>query len=134
MRRDPEQAVDASVKIARPGGAVLGRIGVPHYEAVPGGRLTFLMTLASPRGPAPTRFFVAGKLLPEVMEGRRRAGHVFDRAVDLEVCRTGHRAMNKREALKVMGCAPDPSISPLCGIHRGRRRATARRRPGLSCR
>ena len=34
-----EQAVATSVAIARPGGAV-GRVGVPHYQAVPAGELT----------------------------------------------------------------------------------------------
>ena len=95
-----EQAVDTSVKIARPGGAI-GRVGVPHYEAVPGGQLTFFNNVSVAGGPAPTRFYIA-ELLPEVMEGRIEPGRVFDRTVDLEGVPDGYRAMNKREALKVM--------------------------------
>ena len=72
----PEQAVDTSVKIARPGGAI-GRVGVPHYEAVPGAQLTFFNNVSVAGGPAPTRFYIA-ELLPEVMEGRIEPGRVFD--------------------------------------------------------
>ena len=95
-----EQAVDTSVKIARPGGAV-GRVGVPHYEAVPGGQLTFFNNVSVAGGPAPTRAYIA-ELLPEVMEGRIEPGRVFDRTVGLDGVPDGYRAMNEREALKVM--------------------------------
>jgi threonine dehydrogenase-like Zn-dependent dehydrogenase len=42
------------------------------------------------------------ELLPEVMNGRIEPGRVFDRTVDLEGVPDGYRAMNEREALKVM--------------------------------
>ena len=47
-----EQAIDTSVSIARPGGAI-GRVGVPHYEAVPGAQPTFSTTSAWPAAPRP---------------------------------------------------------------------------------
>jgi threonine dehydrogenase-like Zn-dependent dehydrogenase len=37
-----------------------------------------------------------------VLEGRIDPGRVFDRVVDLEGVPAGYRAMNEREAIKVM--------------------------------
>jgi len=96
-----EQAINTSVAIARPGGAV-GRVGVPHYESVPGGQLTFFNNVSVAGGPAPVRAYMA-ELLPDVMEGRIQPGRVFDRTVGLDGVPEGYRrAMNEREALKVM--------------------------------
>lgn len=95
-----EQAMATSVAIARPGGAV-GRVGVPHYEAVPGGQLTFYNNVSVAGGPAPTRAYIA-ELLPDVLEGRIEPGRVLDRTVGLDGVPDGYRAMNEREALKVM--------------------------------
>jgi hypothetical protein len=95
-----EQAIHTSVAIARPGGAV-GRVGVPHYEAVPGGQLTFFNNVTVAGGPAPTRAYIA-EFLTDVMEGRIEPGRVFDCTVGLEGVPSGYRAMNEREALKVM--------------------------------
>jgi hypothetical protein len=50
---------------------------------------------------APTRGYI-DELLPDVMEGRIEPGRVFDRTVDLDGVSEGYRAMNEREALKVM--------------------------------
>ena len=47
-----EQAVYTAISIARPGGAV-GRVGVPHYEAIPGSEPSFTRTSRSPAGPRP---------------------------------------------------------------------------------
>ena len=52
-------------------------------------------------GPAPVRAYIA-ELLPDVMEGRIEPGRVFDRTVGLDGVPDGYRAMNEREALKVM--------------------------------
>jgi len=95
-----EQAVVTAVSIARPGGAV-GRVGVPHYEAVPSGQPTFFRNVSVAGGPAPVRAYIE-ELLPDVMEGRIEPGRVFDRTVDLDGVPDGYRAMNDREALKVM--------------------------------
>jgi threonine dehydrogenase-like Zn-dependent dehydrogenase len=95
-----EQAMATSVAIVRPGGAV-GRVGVPHYEAVPGGQLTFYNNVSVAGGPAPTRAYIA-QLLPDVLEGRIEPGRVLDRTVGLDGVPDGYRAMNEREALKVM--------------------------------
>jgi threonine dehydrogenase-like Zn-dependent dehydrogenase len=95
-----EQAIGASVAIARPGGAI-GRVGVPHYDAVPGAKLSFYNNVSVAGGPAPTRAYIA-ELLPDVMEGRIEPGRVFDRIVGLDGVPDGYRAMNDRKALKVM--------------------------------
>jgi threonine dehydrogenase-like Zn-dependent dehydrogenase len=41
-------------------------------------------------------------LLPDVLEGRINPGRVFDKLTDLDGVPDGYRAMNEREALKVM--------------------------------
>jgi threonine dehydrogenase-like Zn-dependent dehydrogenase len=52
-------------------------------------------------GPAPVRAYVE-ELLPDVLEGRIKPGKVFDRVVGLDGVPDGYRAMNEREAIKVM--------------------------------
>ena len=95
-----EQAMDTSMGIVRPGGAV-GRVGVPHYEAIKGAQQMFYNNVIVAGGPAPTRGYI-DELLPDVMEGRIDPGRVFDRTVDLDGVPDGYRAMNEREALKVL--------------------------------
>jgi threonine dehydrogenase-like Zn-dependent dehydrogenase len=95
-----EQAMATSMGIVRPGGAV-GRVGVPHYEAIPGAQQMFYDNVIVGGGPAPTRAYIP-ELLPDVLEGRIEPGRVFDRTVGLDGVPDGYRAMNDREALKVM--------------------------------
>ena len=94
------QAIDMSVGMVRPGGAV-GRVGVPHYDAVPVAQPTFYGNIAVAGGPAPVRAYI-DDLLPDVMDGRIEPGRVFDRTVGLDGVPDGYRAMNERQALKVM--------------------------------
>ena len=42
------------------------------------------------------------ELLPDVLAGRIEPGRVFDRVVPLDEVPAGYRAMNDREALKVL--------------------------------
>jgi threonine dehydrogenase-like Zn-dependent dehydrogenase len=95
-----EQAMDTSMGVVRAGGAV-GRVGVPHYEAIKGAQQMFYRNVIVAGGPAPTRAYI-DELLPEVMEGRIDPGRVFDRTVNLDGVPDGYRAMNDREALKVL--------------------------------
>ena len=94
------QAMETSMGIVRPGGAV-GRVGVPHYEAISGAQPMFYRNVVVGGGPAPTRAYI-DELLPDVLEGRIEPGRVFDRTVGLDGVPDGYRAMNGREALKVM--------------------------------
>jgi threonine dehydrogenase-like Zn-dependent dehydrogenase len=95
-----EQAMDTSMGIVRPGGAV-GRVGVPHYEVIKGAQQMFYDNVIVGGGPAPTRAYIE-ELLPDVLEGRIDPARVFDRTVDLDGVPDGYRAMNEREALKVL--------------------------------
>jgi len=51
-------------------------------------------------GPAPVRAYE--ELLAGVLEGRIQPGRVFDRVTGLDGVPEGYRAMNAREAIKVM--------------------------------
>jgi threonine dehydrogenase-like Zn-dependent dehydrogenase len=95
-----DQAMLTAVGMARPGGAV-GRVGVPHYEAVPRAQPMFYRNILVGGGPAPVRADL-DELLPDVMEGRIEPGRVFDRTVGLDGVPDGYRAMNERESIKVM--------------------------------
>jgi hypothetical protein len=95
-----EQAMDTCMGIVRPGGAV-GRVGVPHYEAIKGAQQMFYDNIIVGGGPAPTRGYI-DELLADVLDGVIEPGRVFDRTVDLDGVPDGYRAMNDREALKVM--------------------------------
>lgn len=88
-----------AVSIVRPGGAV-GRVGVPHYEGIPAG-LTFFKNVFVGGGPAPVRAYIE-ELLPDVLDGRIQPGRVFDRTIGLRETPEGYRAMDTREALKVL--------------------------------
>ncbi len=52
-------------------------------------------------GPAPARAYIE-ELLPDVLEGRIEPGRVFDRVLRLDKVPDGYRAMNEREAIKVL--------------------------------
>src|SRR5215210_866437 len=95
-----DQAMLTSIGIARPGGAV-GRVGVPHYEAIPAAQPAFYSNVTVGGGPAPVRAYIE-ELLPDVLEGRIEPGRVFDRVISLDEVPDGYRAMNERESIKVM--------------------------------
>lgn len=95
-----KDAIDTSVAIARPGGAV-GRVGVPHYDAIPGAQPTFYKNVTVGGGPAPVRAYI-DELLPEVLDGRIEPGRVFDRTISLDEVPNGYRAMNERASIKVL--------------------------------
>ncbi len=62
---------------------------------------TFFKNVTIGGGPAPVRAYI-DELLPDVLEGRIQPGRVFDRDIGLEEVPDGYRAMDAREALKVM--------------------------------
>ena len=95
-----DQSMETSIEIARPGGAV-GRVGVPQHQAMPAALPSFFKNVTVGGGPAPVRAYI-DDLLPDVLEGRIEPGRVFDRVVDLDGVPEGYRAMDDREALKVM--------------------------------
>jgi hypothetical protein len=95
-----EESTITAIHIARPGGAV-GRVGLPQGESIPEARLTFSNNVSVGGGVAPARAYIE-ELLPDVLEGRIEPGRVFDRVVRLDEVPDGYRAMNDREAIKVL--------------------------------
>jgi threonine dehydrogenase-like Zn-dependent dehydrogenase len=94
------QSTETAIGVARPGGAV-GRVGVPQDETMPASQPAFYGNITVGGGPAPVRAYIE-ELLPDVLEGRIEPGKVFDRIVGLDEVPDGYRAMNDREAIKVM--------------------------------
>jgi threonine dehydrogenase-like Zn-dependent dehydrogenase len=95
-----EQSMRTALSIARPGGAV-GRVGVPQDETMPASLPAFYNNVTVGGGPAPVRAYIE-ELLPDVLEGRIEPGRVFDQVVRLDGVPDGYRAMDEREAIKVM--------------------------------
>jgi len=94
------QATVTALSIARPGGAV-GRVGLPQQESIPTTLTSFFDNVTIGGGPAPARAYIE-ELLPDVLEGRIEPGRVFDRVTNLDGVPDGYRAMNEREAIKVL--------------------------------
>src|ERR671934_470218 len=95
-----EQSELTAIEIARPGGAV-GRVGVPQDETMPASQPAFYNNISVSGGPAPVRAYIE-ELLPDVLDGRIEPGRVLDRVTDLEGVPDGYRAMNEREAIKIL--------------------------------
>lgn len=95
-----EDAFLTAVKIARPGGAI-GRVGVPQFATLPGAGETFQRNITVSGGVAPARAYIE-ELLPDVLDGSLQPGKVFDRTVDITGVPAGYRAMDDREAIKVL--------------------------------
>ena len=95
-----EQSLQTALGIARPGG-VVGRVGAPQDDSIPDAVTTFFRNVTVGGGVAPARAYIE-ELLPDVVEGRIEPGRVFDRTGTLDEVPDGYRAMNDREAIKVM--------------------------------
>jgi threonine dehydrogenase-like Zn-dependent dehydrogenase len=95
-----EQSTLTALSIARPGGAV-GRVGLPQAPSIPAALPTFFNNVTIAGGPAPVRAYIR-ELLHDVLEGRIEPGRVFDRVTNLDGVPDGYRAMNEREAIKVL--------------------------------
>jgi threonine dehydrogenase-like Zn-dependent dehydrogenase len=95
-----DESTVTALRSARPGGSV-GRVGLPQDEVIPEGRTTFFDNITISGGPAPARAYIE-ELIPDVLEGRIEPGRVFDRSGPLDEVPDGYRAMNDREAIKVM--------------------------------
>ncbi len=95
-----QEAMDAAVAMARPGGAV-GYVGVPHQVATINIRRMFGSNISLRGGVAPARAYLP-ELLDDVMAGRIDPSPVLDREVDLDGVPAGYAAMDSREAIKVL--------------------------------
>jgi threonine dehydrogenase-like Zn-dependent dehydrogenase len=94
------ESTETALRAVRRGGAV-GRVGLPQNHAIPQAVESFFANVTIAGGPAPARAYIP-ELLPDVLEGRIEPGRVFDRAGGLDDVPDGYRAMNDREAIKVM--------------------------------
>jgi threonine dehydrogenase-like Zn-dependent dehydrogenase len=93
-------AIEMALGCVRAGGAI-GRVGVPHYGPIDLSSRIFYDNVTIAGGPAPVRAYIE-ELLPDVLDGSIEPGRVFDRTIGLELVPEGYRAMNDREALKVL--------------------------------
>ncbi|RBY81349.1 IMP dehydrogenase [Blastococcus sp. TF02-09] len=93
-------AYEQALGVVRSGG-VISRVGVPQYEQAPAGFDLFGRNITLTGGPGAQRSYVE-ELLPDVLEGRIEPGRVFDRTVGLDDVPAGYKAMDSREALKVL--------------------------------
>ncbi|WP_136689878.1 zinc-dependent alcohol dehydrogenase family protein [Halorhabdus amylolytica] len=95
-------AMDTAIGVARPGGTV-GYVGVP-YGIEDGGLDMFGLfedNIALRGGVAPVRAY-ADELLADVVGGNLDPSPIFTKVVDLEGVPEGYRAMDEREAIKVL--------------------------------
>ena len=88
-----------AISVARAGGAV-GRVGVLQEQAIPCAFPPFPQRDRR-GGPAPVRACMH-EVLPDVLEGRIERGSVFDRITNIDRVPDGYRALDAREAIKVM--------------------------------
>jgi alcohol dehydrogenase len=95
-------AMDTAIAVARPGGTV-GYVGVPHGIEDEGldmfGLFGDNITLSG--GVAPVRAY-ADDLLADVLGGTLDPSPIFTKTVDLDGVPEGYRAMDEREAIKVL--------------------------------
>ena len=92
-------AMDQAIGATRPGGNV-GFVGVSHDLAVDGDTL-FGSGVALHGGPAPVRRFLP-ELVQLIWDGTIDPGKVFDLTLPLERAADGYRAMDQRQATKVL--------------------------------
>ena len=95
-------SLNTAIEVSRPGGTV-GYVGVP-YGVADGGLDVFSMfrdNVALRGGVAPVRAY-AEELMADVLQGTLDPSPVFTKTVDLDGVPEGYRAMDEREAIKVL--------------------------------
>ncbi|MFI5496674.1 zinc-dependent alcohol dehydrogenase family protein [Actinoplanes sp. NPDC051859] len=93
-------AYEQALGVVRAGG-VISRVGVPQYSDGDIGWKLFGRNLTLTGGPAPVRHYIE-ELMPDILDGTVEPGKVFDRTIGLADTPDGYRAMDQREALKVL--------------------------------
>ncbi len=94
-----QTGLDLATAVARPGGAI-GYVGVPVGARVDVSRI-FSENITLRGGVAPVRHYLP-ELLPDVEAGRLDASPVLTMRVPLDGVPDGYRAMDSREAIKVL--------------------------------
>ena len=95
-----DQSLSTALNVTKPGGHV-GIVGVPQSGTIPNAARKFMANITVAGGIAPTQANMHD-LLPDVLDGTVEPGKVFNRTVSLDETPEGYRAMNDREALKVL--------------------------------
>ena len=95
-------AMETAIEVCRPGGTV-GYVGVPYGVADDGLDVFSLFSdnISLRGGVAPVRAY-AEALLADVLGGTLDPSPVFTKTVDLDGVPEGYRAMDEREAIKVL--------------------------------
>jgi len=94
-----QAGLDLAAAVARPGGHI-GYVGVPVGARLDVSRL-FGQNITLSGGVAPVRAYLP-ELAPDVESGRLDASPVLTMRVDLDGVPEGYRAMDQREAIKVL--------------------------------
>ncbi|NMO94007.1 zinc-binding dehydrogenase [Actinomycetospora sp. TBRC 11914] len=95
-----DQSLSTAITVTKPGGYV-GIVGVPQSGTIPNAAAKFTKNITIAGGIAPTQANMY-ELLPDILDGQIEPGKVFNRTVGLDEVPEGYRAMNDREALKVL--------------------------------
>lgn len=94
-----QESMMQAIRSTRAGGHV-GFVGVSHGVELPGDRL-FYSAVHLHGGPAPVRRYLPD-LMQRIADRTIDPGKVFDRRLPLEQAAEGYRAMDSREAVKVL--------------------------------
>ncbi len=94
-----QESMMQAIRVTRPGGHV-GYVGVSHDVSLPGEEL-FFSHVHLHGGPAPVRRFLP-QLMDLIWNRQIDPGRVFDLALPLDEAAAGYRAMDQREAIKVL--------------------------------
>ena len=94
-----QESMMQAIRATRPGGHV-GYVGVSHDVSLPGEEL-FFSHVHLHGGPAPVRRFLPD-LMERIWNRQINPGKVFDLTLPLEDAPTGYRAMDQRQAIKVL--------------------------------
>ncbi len=94
-----KESMQQALDCARPG-SMIGYVGVPHGVEFDGQQLFFAQK-GLLGGPAPVRRFLP-QLMDLVLTRKINPGRVFDLELPLEDVAHGYRAMDQREAIKVL--------------------------------
>lgn len=95
-----ESSLETAAQVVRPGGNI-GYVGVPHVESADFVQQLFFKNASFTGGPAPVRAY-ADELMADVLQGTLDPSPIFTKTVDLDGVPEGYRAMDEREAVKVM--------------------------------
>lgn len=95
-----QSALETAAQVVRPGGNI-GYVGVPHVESPDFVEQLFFQNASFTGGPAPVRAY-AEDLMADVLQGTLDPSPIFTKTVDLDGVPEGYRAMDEREAVKIM--------------------------------